>query len=242
MNNSNMRWLNGLGFILLATVMMPAQASNVSMNVGVRPQITTWIITDPDADESVSARAQQIGLDFQVKRKQFYFAIGIAGGDFTFDGAGPARPDGFISTQDKTKINRGELDLVLGYYFWRPVSFFAGVKSISNTWEEDDYKVEYSGLGLGVSANHRFSRQWAMFGSFSVLSTGAEDDSGKIGKGSGVSLEIGGLFAINPKNILALTTNTQFQRNTYDVDDDGNTDMKQNHRTNKLVFRYYYVF
>lgn len=212
--------------VMLSTILYPVCSSadaNISITPGARLLPSKWSGENKDTGESFSSSATNLGVNVKVQWRELYGGLSLAGGEYKFDAKdySPARPTATrILVQDPIKINRGEFDLVVGYYVWDYISVFVDIRSKSLKWQ-DDYEMNYAGLGAGVTAHYNFTPKWTIFGSVgaSSLNIRAKEkdvDEEDIGDGSGSAAEFGALFRLTKWINLYGTVKAQQQEYNYD--------------------------
>jgi len=197
--------------------------TKISITPGARLLPSKWSGENDDTGEKFSSNATSVGINLKVQWRNLYGAISLAGGEYKFDAAdySPARPTATkILTEDPIKINRGEFDLVVGYYVWDFVSLFIDIRSKSLKWQ-DDYELNYAGLGAGITAHYNFTPNWTVFGSLgaSSLNIRAKEkgvDEKDVGDGRGGAVEFGVLYRLT--NMVNLYGSLKSQRQLYDYD------------------------
>ena len=211
---------------MLSTTLYPVFSiadANISITPGARLLPSKWSGENKDTGESFSSSATNLGVNVKVQWRELYGGLSLAGGEHKFDAKdySPARPTATrILVQDPVKINRGEFDLVVGYYVWDYISIFVDIRSKSLKWQ-DDYEMNYAGLGAGVTAHYNFSPKWTIFGSLgaSSLNIRAKEkdvDEEDIGDGRGSAAEVGALFRLTKWINLYGTVKSQRQEYNYD--------------------------
>jgi hypothetical protein len=203
--------------------------------VDVKLQPTTWEIDNKGGTEKQSAQAGQFGFGLQGQINRFYAGISFFGGEFRFNQP-PAKPtdDGLISANSK-KINRAELDLIAGYNVWSNISLFIDIKSVSNDWVGENYKLQYGGLGLGVNGHYNLSSRWSLYGTFGVVSLNVQINGDNSGDGSATAIELGTGYKLTERINLALGIKGQ------EFDLNFNSGLKQTQNVGGLMLRANYV-
>ncbi len=211
--------------------------SSLDMNLGARHKFTTWEGSNDSNNSKFDADASVIGVDFTLRYRNYYGGISVAGGSFRFKGNAPDRPTAPNPASTVTTIKRTELNLIVGYQITPRVSIFTGLQNIKNDWKDEDYAVEYTGLGLGVNGNYALTPQWTIYGSIGVIPLKISQPSGtEIGDGRGASLEFGGSYILETNMALSLSIKSQSREFDYDTAAD------QTHDISGLLFRYNYTF
>lgn len=214
---------------LIIAALYPATASadtKISITPGARLLPSTWSGKNEETGETFSSSSTALAVNVKIQWRDLYGGISLAGSDYEFDAVdySPHRPTTTVlpvADQDPVKINRGEFDLVVGYYVWDYISVFVDIRSKSLKWA-DDYQLNYAGLGAGVTAHYNFSPKWTVFGSVgaSSLNIKAKEkniDEKEIGDGAGSAAEFGVLYRMT--RMLNLYGTLKSQRQEYNYDD-----------------------
>lgn len=215
---SNKMWLwHGLLMCGLVLASAPLRAESTSQySLGAKLLSTTWSGENPGGAKFKS-QSGQLSLEAKFQHQRWFGGLTLQGGQFEFDDTPPARPDGYTAPGgEKVKIKRGEVDLVAGYYFWPRVSLFLDAKNVGNEWLADGYKVEYSGLGLGVSGYHPLSETWSLFGSFGLVPMNIKAEGDKVGTARRSALNVGFLYRFTSRANFTIGLQSQTQTNDYD--------------------------
>lgn len=201
--------------LLLASAPLWAE-STTQYSLGAKLLSATWKGENPDG-KTFESQSGQLSLEGKLQHQRWFGGLTLQGGQFEFNGTAPERHTNPLPpSTDSVKIKRGEVDLVAGYYFWPRVSLFLDVKNVANTWVKDDYKVEYTGLGLGVSGYHPLSETWSLFGSFGLVPMNIKADGEDIGKATRSALNVGFLYRFSARANFTIGLQSQTQTNDYD--------------------------
>lgn len=206
--------------------------------IGGRIQFSTWegdnSGNSPDFDSDATLAAATI----RYQRGRFYTGGNIQGGRFTFNNGAPDQhKDNNSTTSDSSvTINRGELDLIAGYYFWPQVSLFLDIKGVSNEWEDKDYSADYAGIGFGVTGFVPLPNNWIFYASLGFVPLKIETKGSNIGDGDGSSLELGASYTIDYHHGVSIGLKAQTQEYSF------NNGKKQTHHLGGLVVAYNYSF
>lgn len=215
-----------MSFMIAALYPVTASAdAKISITPGARLLPSTWSGENKETGETFSSSATTIGVNVKLQWRDLYGGISLAGGEYEFDALdySPHRPTTTalpVADQDPVKVNRGEFDLVIGYYVLDYISVFVDIRSKSLKWA-DDYELNYAGLGVGVTAHHNFSPKWTVFGSLGASSLNIKakekgvDEKG-IGDGAGSAAEFGVLYRMTSMLNLYATLKSQQQEYNYD--------------------------
>lgn len=218
-----------LAILFSSVTLFPATASadtKFSITPGARLLPSTWSGENKETGETFSSGATALGINVKLQWRDLYGGLSLAGSDYEFDATdySPYRPTTKVlpaEDQDPIKINRGEFDLVVGYYVWDYLSVFVDIRSKTSKWA-DDYELNYAGLGAGVTAHYNFSPKWTIFGSLgasslNIVAKEKDVDDEEVGSGSGSAAEFGVLFRMT--SMLNLYATLKSQSQVYDYDD-----------------------
>lgn len=207
-------------------------AAEVKINISAKLSPTTWSGSNNNANEKdFEAKANQWSFGVSFQREKLYGGLSLHVAEFDFGSPAPDKVTATNSTSsNNVTIDHGETDLTLGYYFWPKISLFIDIKSVGNTWKDENYNYTYGGFGMGISAFHPINTQWTLVGSLgSVPQLRINDKNGdKIGDGNGSALDIGFLYHVEEKTNLSVGLKSQ--TNTLNFDNG----TKQDHRRGGL--------
>jgi len=235
----NIRILSSL--LLMGSVFM-VQNVHADQNItfGVKLLGSTWKGDNGAGGSSFeSTEGGQFGFNASYQIHKFYAGISLQGGEYTF---GDTLPDQFTPTGrvavSNEKINQGELDLLVGYYFWPKVSLFLDLKGVANQWVNSAYTQAFAGVGLGISTYMPLDNKWTAFGSFGFVANGTirDDNEVEVGDGSNTALEFGVVYAFDDNNYF----NTGLKFRNYDLEYLDAT--KQEYTVNTLFIGYTHNF
>ncbi|WP_455208036.1 hypothetical protein [Kaarinaea lacus] len=214
-----------------------AEESPVDVTFGVSLQPSKWEGDNKTAGTSFDANATELQLNLRIRKGGFYTGLSFQGASFDFNGTAPEKVTkiGVSVPSSNTTVERGEFDLVFGYYFWKQVSFFADFKRITNKWDDTGYAARYNGLGLGVTGWNPVSENWIFFGSLGFVGLNIETGGGNIGDGNGGTLVLG--FLYKATNHSQFTIGLKSQQQTYKFDNGS----EQKHGIGSLVLGYSYT-
>lgn len=199
-------------------VVAPSTAAPVSISIGVKLEPSNWqgsnYATDSKDFESDTGR---LGLSVGLQKGSFYAGINIKGGEFEFKNGSPDQitATGVISS-DQAVIQRSEVDLLFGYYLWRRFSLFVDLKNSGNKWQDPDYELVSSGLGVGGTGYYPLSQKWIIFGSIGFIKLNLTVDDEEVGTGTGGAVEIGFMYRMTERT--SLTLNARNQTRVYELD------------------------
>ncbi len=223
---------------LTSVILQPALAQT-SVSLGALINATGWQGDNGTGNSDFNSdKGGQFGLTASLRKDRLYLGISMQGGEYQFDKSGPTQftSAGPITTND-VKVQHSDFDLLAGYYFWENVSLFLDIKTVSSTWQSDDYEQSFSGLGMGVAGFKPLNAQWTLYGSLGFVGGEIKQDgSGDLGKATSSALIAGFNYAVDRNNHL----NMGLRSRNYLFDyDDGN---EQEYSLNGLFFGYNHVF
>ncbi|KPJ94286.1 MAG: hypothetical protein AMJ53_05550 [Gammaproteobacteria bacterium SG8_11] len=236
--------------ILATSVLSQVAHAQHSLGLGVKLLGSTWKGDNVDSvTDFESTTGNQFGFNLVYQYNRFYTGFNFQGGEYKFKDSAPDKiiAIGKVPSED-VKIDRGEGDILVGYYFWPQVSLFLDLKSITSEWKDDNpltqkYATQFVGLGFGVSGYIPLSDSWMLFGSFGVVPNGTIKQikgsySGDIGNGDSGALEFGAIYHFNRNNRLNFGLKSQWQ--TYEFDNLARSEQK--HQVGSLFIGYNYLF
>ena len=236
MNKKNLIIITLFAFCAVLSTISNAEESPLDVTFGVNLQPSKWEGDNKTSGTSFDSSATQLQLNLRIRKGGFYTGLSFQGGKFDFDDTAPEKVfKNFRLPSANTTVERGEFDLVFGYYFWKQVSFFADFKRITNKWTDDGYANRYNGLGLGVTGWHPVSEKWVFFGSLGFVGLDIENGSESIGDGEGGTLVLG--FLYRATNHSQFTIGLKSQQQTYNFDEGS----EQKHSIAGLVLGYSYT-
>lgn len=200
--------------LLLASAPLHAESPG-QFSLGAKLLSATWTGENPGGADFKS-QSGQLGLEAKYQQQRWFGGLTLQGGTFEFDDVPPERYDHATLSGETVKVKRGEVDLVAGYYVWPRVALFLDIKNVDNEWVADGYKVEYSGLGLGVSGYHPVSDSWSFFGSFGLVPMTIKVDGEEIGNATRSALNVGFLYRFATRANFTIGLQSQTQTNDYD--------------------------
>lgn len=195
----------------------------LSISIGARIFASGW-----EGENELSSTSRfdaddggALGFRVVLQKGRFYGGASFQGGEYSFVNGSPDRisgaplPGGSV-TDSRATIKRGEVDLLFGYYFWERVSLFVDIKNVSNEWAEENYSLDYHGLGAGVSGFWPLNEQWTLFGTFGIVPLTIEADNNEIGDGVGSAIEVGLVYRMLERTTLVLSLRNQHQEYEFD--------------------------
>lgn len=205
-----------MGLSLLLTPLAWAQSGS-QYSLGAKLDFATWGGDNPAGGKSFEAGSTLLGLTGQFRYQRWFAGLTLLGGDFEFTAEAPARPTRPLPAgSEPVTIKRSEVDLVLGYQFWRRVGLFLDLKSVGNEWLSDGYTVNYLGLGLGVNGHLPLSPAWTLFGNVGIVPMRIEAEGEKVGNAGRGALNVGLLYRTGSRMGFSIGLQVQSQTNAYD--------------------------
>lgn len=218
------------GICLLSSSSVFAQ-TNTTFSFGAKLNLATWDGDNPGSGNNFEAKTNMLGLEAKVAHGSWFGGLTLLGAEFEFKDDAPARPTNPLPpSSNPVVINRGETDLVLGYRFWPKISLFLDIKNVTNKWDADNYKMEYIGLGIGISGFHPVSAKGTLYGNFGFVPMNIKADGKEVGEAKRSAFNFGYLYKASPRISLSVGLQSQNQTNDYD---DGS---KQTHGLGALMF------
>jgi hypothetical protein len=213
-------------------------AKDTSLRLGVRLTAANWGGKNRNSDTDFEGNGGQVGLNLLFRKKRFYTGFELQAGEYAFQEEAPDQVTGSeVDSVSDVKIGLTELDLDVGYYFWRHVSLFLTLKGMGKKWDNNDYEMNFGALGGGVAVNWPIAQQWDLFGSLAIFPLAAVNGDGQgIGDVSGGELECGAAYTIKEKHRLGVGLRLNTQTYDFDIGD------KQEHRLLGLFVSYDYRF
>ena len=234
--------------ILTSSLLVQTANAQHSLGLGVKLLGSTWKGDNVDSvTDFESTNGSQFGFNLVYQYNRFYTGFNFQGGEYKFKDDAPDKIFKFNKQpSENVNIDRGEGDILVGYYFWPKVSLFLDLKSITSEWKDDNpltqkYATQFVGLGFGISGFIPLNESWMLFGSFGVVPNGTVRQtkgsySGEIGNGDSGALEFGAIYHFNRNNRLNFGLKSQWQ--TYEFDNSS----EQKHQVGSLFIGYNYLF
>ncbi|WP_455199649.1 hypothetical protein [Kaarinaea lacus] len=236
MNKNSLITITLLTAALMISSQSYAEESPLDVTFGVNLQPTKWEGDNKTTGTSFDSDATQLQLNARIRKGGFYTGLSFQGAKFDFDGTAPEKVyNNFRLPSSNTTVERGEFDLVFGYYFWKHISFFADFKRTTNKWTDDGYATRYNGLGLGITGWAPVSEKWVFYGSLGFVGLSIENSNGSIGDGDSGTLNLG--FSYRATNHSQLTIGLKSQQHTYNFDEGS----EQKHSLVGLLLGYSYT-
>lgn len=175
------------------------------LQIGASLNNTTWTRNDKTSNLG-ELESSAAGLDLSVAylRDKWSAGLSVQGGSFDAKD-GELYPGYNVALPDDAEVEVNRVDIVFAYYFWPQVSVFTGIKSYTQEISKgDDFSLDYSGLGIGVSAFQPLGEKWNLFGSIANTPLTIKADDEKVGKATSFAMEIGGVYALKPMTSLSV--------------------------------------
>lgn len=215
-------------------------AAESGMSFSIRSMGGNWTGKNKTSGTDFEAdKGGQTGLAAVYQNGDFYTGLNLQGGQYTFNGQAPDQvsQSGTTAISDD-KITHSELDLVFGYYLTRYFSLFMDIKGASDTWQSNQHKQDFSGVGLGVTGFWPINDNWTLYGSLGAVSSGNLKIKGeKIGTGKSSALDIGVQYSFSGSGhrvLFGLKSSTYVY--TFDAGDE------QTHTISGAYLGYSYAF
>ncbi|MBL1276353.1 MAG: hypothetical protein COB30_009700 [Ectothiorhodospiraceae bacterium] len=185
-------------------------------SLGAKLDFSTWKGNNQNG-ASFEDKSSMLGLEAKVQHAKWFGGLTLSGGKFEFDTTAPTRlTNPLAASSEPVSIKRGEVDLILGYRVWPRIALFIDIKNVTNEWSIDGYKVEYTGIGFGISGHRPVSPEWTLFGNFGVVPMNIKADGNDVGDAVRTALNAGFLYRINHRMNLSIGLQNQFQTDDYD--------------------------
>ena len=213
-----------------------ADGSPVNVSISASLQPSHWEGENLNGGTTFESDATQTQLALNISKGKFYGGLSFQGAEYDFSGGAPNKVSKTTSVQDDdATIQRGEFDLVFGYYFLPQISFFIDFKTIENNWKNDPYSLRYKGAGFGANGHYPINKDWVAIGSIGFMRLDIKANGESIGDGRGSALSVGALYRINPQANFSIRLKAQ--HNEYDFDEGS----EQDHDIGGLVFGFGYA-
>ena len=194
---------------------MAAWADTPVFNGGAKIGLGGWAVEDNDGSARVRGDGSLLHVQMALHWTKVYAGAGLSGGKFDFGTRAPRQPTAAAGPAPSGTLQRGEFDVVLGYYFWEPVALFAALKSTSAKWD-DGYTLSTGGLGVGASGQHAVAPLWSLLWHLGVMPLDLKHGSDKVGTGSATTLEVSGVYRTNATTGLHFGLKLQGQKLDFD--------------------------
>jgi len=225
---------------LLNTLLINSSIADERITIGAKVLFAGWQGDNGSVSSSFNSdEGGQLAFSASYSLNKFYTGISLQSGKYSFSSSAP---DQFSTTgrvsSSNTDVEQREIDLLAGYYFWKNVSLFADIKGVSNTWTSNNYRQNFGGLGIGVSAYLPISDSLTLFGSTGFVGKGDIEDTNKVkvGEGSSGALEFGAIYRLAAQS----TLNIGLKFRTYNFEYLDNT--SQDYSVNGLFLGYNHGF
>jgi len=212
-----MRLLTGI--LIVVGFMSPVYADDsYHLGLGVSLQSSSWQGENLSSGEQYDTQGGLSELSLSLMKGRFYTGMSLQGSRFDFKSGAPDQVSATgVTTQSVAELERGEFDLVAGYFFWDRVSLFLDFKSASYKWKQTGLEQQLHGLGLGVSGNWPVSANWNLFSSLGVVSLKAEASGDSIGDGASSLFRFGGSYAMTAADHFQVGLKIQSHRLSFDA-------------------------
>ena len=212
--------------------------SDTILRLGVKLSGTRWTGSNDDSDTNFAAGGGQLGTNLAFQKGRFFTGFNLQYAGYDFDDEGPDQISDTESTSFRdVKIGHSELDLAVGYFFWKPVALFVNLQAVGNRWDNNDYDMSYGGIGLGILGRWPFAQNWELISSLNLMpSTTVEGDGEKIADATSLKIELGAGYYFNKHHRLGFGLNLHGQNYEFDNGD------KQDHQITGLFFSYHSLF
>lgn len=215
----------------------PSAVSDTSLRLGVELIGSSWTGSNRNSDTDFDDGGAMLGLNLHFQKRRFFTGLELRGGEYRFNDDTPDQISGNNTESFRdVEIGHTELDLDVGYHFWKHISLFLTYRTMTNEWSNNDYEMRFGGLGVGVAGQWPIAKRWDLHGSFSLVPNATVDgDVDNIGDASAGELEFGAAYTRNKHRFgFGLRLNTV----TYDFD----IGDKQEHTNLGLYGNYAYRF
>lgn len=239
MNILNNTRLVCIVFVLLSLPANAAFASDSGISVSVRLMGGGWSGKNKTSGTDFkSDDGGQAGLNVAYQNGNFYTGLNLQGGEYTFEKDTPDQVSRAGTTGiTNDKISHSELDLVFGYYLTRYFSLFFAIKGVSDTWESNQHKQEFGGVGLGAAGFWPITTDWTLYGSIGAVPSGDIKTNGEvIGEGKSSALDIGAQYHFSGGHRLTFGVKRSNYVYKYDSGDE------QTHSIGGIYAGYTYAF
>lgn len=211
-------------YSVLATLLLASTVHGETdrlYQVGVSLGSNTWSGDNgTTGSEAFESETRSLGFQFSMRQGKWYAGVGFNLAEYEFEDAEPDRePVTGPSSSVNPKVGVNQFDLTGGYYVWPQVSLFVGLKSYGLDWIDQEYKVNYSGLGGGVSGFYPINNDWIFYGSLGITSVNAQSDNEEVGSGQANTLELGFMYQLKSQTAITIGIKSQHIEVTYDNGD-----------------------
>ncbi|MDH5230829.1 MAG: hypothetical protein OEY38_12255 [Gammaproteobacteria bacterium] len=188
-------------------------------------------------DENFNSGANQLNLSAQIGYNNFFTGLSLNSGVYQFTERAPLRPHIPLGIQTGLeKVNRFELDAILGWRFFRYFSFFFDVKTLGYDWRGVNSAAAFTGLGIGVGFAYPVARHWVGIVDYGRVrrmrvrsDTGVDNKTGNIR-----SLNFGVLYRVTKQAFISIRLKNQTLNYSYDGE------VRQTHNNGGLAFGFGY--
>ncbi len=173
-----------------------SSTGDLSLDLGVELLAGRWTGKGDADDTDWDGGGGQIGLHLGILKHRFYSTLDLRIGNYRFDDDAPGQASSSETlAQRDVEIAHSELDLAVGYYFWKPLALFLDLQVMNRQWNSNDYEMSYAGLGGGITGRWPITESWDLVGTLTLLPhTSVKGDGNAIGDVSGGGVELGAVY------------------------------------------------
>ncbi len=219
---------------------MAVQADDtINISLGLKLLSSNWKGSNTDAGTDFERNAGgQFAWNVGLQKDRYYAGLSLQGGSYNFVGNGPDQVTASTSTPvTNVNIQRSEVDLIAGYYFWDNISLFVDIKSVQNKFDKNNYKQNFSGIGVGVAGAWQLNKSWSLYGTFGFVGKGdLKVNASVVGSANSAALEFGGIYRLSDSHRFNIGFKNQAQKYTFNNGD------SQTHNFGGLFVGYNYLF
>ncbi|VAW92057.1 hypothetical protein MNBD_GAMMA22-2325 [hydrothermal vent metagenome] len=224
--------------LLLSSMTVDAQ-EDINISLGVKLLSANWTGSNNDSGTDFERTGGgQFAWNIAIQKQRYYAGLNLQGGGYTFDNNAPDQVTNNTTTVNSNVIiQRSEIDLIAGYYFWENISLFIDFKSTQNKYDNNDFKQKFSGLGIGASGSWFLNDNWSLYGTFGFVARGDLKSSDEVvGYANSTALEFGGIYRYSDTHRFNIGIKSQGQKYTY------NNGTSQTHNFGGFFIGYNYLF
>ncbi len=239
MKNDNSTNKITLFLLLMLSSMTVSAQDDINISLGVKLLSANWTGNNNNsATDFKRTGGGQFAWNIAIQKQRYYAGLNLQGGAYKFENNAPDQVSNNTSTAvNNVTIQRSEIDLIVGYYFWENISLFIDFKSTQNKYDNNNFKQKFSGLGLGVSGSWLLNDNWSLYGTFGFIGRGDLKADDKVnGYANSAALEFGGLYRYRDAHRFTLGIKSQGQKYNY------NNGSTQTHNFGGVFIGYNYLF
>ncbi len=225
-------------YFALSAMVLNAE-ENLNISLGLKLLSSNWKGSNSNSGTDFERNAGgQFAWNIGLQKDRYYAGLSLQGGNYHFVDNGPEQVTSNTTTPvSDVKIQRSEVDLIAGYYFWDNISLFVDIKTIQNKFDKNNYKQNFAGLGVGIAGAWLLNNNWSLYGSFGFVGKGDLKANGAIiGSANSAALELGTLYRYTESHRFNIGFKNQGQKYTFN---NGNS---QTHKFGGLFIGYNYLF